>query len=165
MTEQKAEPPDAQQTAWLSEDQQRTWRAYLAASNAVAMALEVQLQRDADMPHTYYELLVRLSEAPHRALRMSVLATSTQSSRSRLSHAIGALEQRGWVRREPCPTDRRGQNAVLTEAGLKVLDHAAPGHVGAVREVLFDALDAAQQHALRDACEAILAHAPEPGDL
>lgn len=141
---------------WLSQDEQRTWRAYLDTVTVVQDALDAQLQRDAAMPHTYYELLVRLSEAPDRRLRMSELAAATRSSRSRLSHAVSALETRGWVTRESCETDRRGQVAVLTDAGMAVLADAAPGHVGAVREVLFDALSEEQVRALRGIAEAVL---------
>ena len=65
--------------------------------------LDRELQRDAGMPHAYYEILVRLSEAPDRRLRMSELAEATGSSRSRLSHAVARLEAAGWVRREELP--------------------------------------------------------------
>ena len=106
-------------TRWLDPDEQRTWRAFLTASRALMDALDRELQRDAGMPHAYYEILVRLSEAPDRRLRMSELAELTGSSRSRLSHAAARLEASGWIRREDCPTDRRGQIAVLTDDGLR----------------------------------------------
>ena len=143
---------------WLTADEQHTWRAFLAASALITAALDVQLQRDADMPHGYYEVLVRLSEAPAHTLRMSELAATTQSSRSRLSHAVGALEQRGWVTRRPCESDRRGQLATLTAAGFAVLEQAAPGHVTAVRAALFAALSAEQVRQLRCIGEAITVH-------
>src|SRR5918998_1466072 len=127
-------------TRWLNEEEQRTWRAFLHASRALWDTLDRELQRDAGMPHAYYEILVRLSEAPSRMLRMSDLAEATSSSRSRLSHAVARLEEYGWVRREDCPTDRRGQLAVLTDAGFRVLESAAPGHVEGVRTHLFDQL-------------------------
>jgi DNA-binding MarR family transcriptional regulator len=92
------------------------------------------------MPHAYYEILVALSEADGRSMRMSELADRTLSSRSRLSHAVARLEERGWVAREDCPTDRRGQLAKLTEAGYAVLAAAAPGHVDAVRDNMIDVL-------------------------
>ena len=75
---------------------------------------------------------------------MSELATRTLFSRSRLSHAVGRLEREGWVRREPCPGDKRGLNAILTDDGFTVLAAAAPGHVEAVRAVLLDPLTPAQ---------------------
>jgi DNA-binding MarR family transcriptional regulator len=109
------------------------------------------------MPHAYYEILVRLSETDGRALRMSELADSTRSSRSRLSHAVARLEERGWVQREDCPTDRRGQLARLTDAGFAVLAAAAPGHVSAVRGYLVDALTPEQLAQLEVMCRAIAA--------
>lgn len=144
-------------TRWLDEDQQRTWRAYLDATQVLQRGLEAQLQDEAGMPHGYYELLVRLSEAPERRLRMSALADAAVSSRSRLSHAVAQLEQRGWVRREACPQDRRGQLAVLTEEGFAALEAAAPGHVDAVRRLLIDRLTPAQLGQLRAISEAISA--------
>ncbi len=127
-------------TRWLSEEEQRTWRAFLAAIQLLTDELDRELQRDADMPHTYYEILVALSEAPCRTLRMSQLADRCWSSRSRLSHAVSRLEEAGWVRREACPTDKRGSLAVLTDQGFAALEAAAPGHVEAVRRAVFDVL-------------------------
>ncbi|MGK5445138.1 MarR family winged helix-turn-helix transcriptional regulator [Micromonospora sp. URMC 105] len=145
-------------TRWLDPDEQRTWRAFLAASRVLMDTLDRELQRDAGMPHAYYEILVRLSEAPGRKLRMSELADVTGSSRSRLSHAAARLEAAGWVRREDCPTDRRGQLAVLTDDGFAVLAAAAPGHVEGVRRHLFDALSPAQVDQLRRISETLVAH-------
>jgi len=144
-------------TRWLTKEQQRTWRAYVEAIRLLQDTLDAQLQADADMPHTYYEILVQLSEAPQRRLRMTELATGTQSSRSRVSHAVARLEERGWVRREPCASDRRGQLAVLTGKGYAALAAAAPGHVARVRETVIDPLSSAQLRALADASTAIAA--------
>ena len=143
-------------TRWLDEEQQKTWRAYLSATTALQAGLDAQLQAEAGMPHTYYEVLVRLSEAPGRRLRMSALADAAGSSRSRLSHAVAQLESHGWVRREQCPADRRGQVAVLTDDGSAALARAAPGHVEQVRRLLIDRLTTEQLRALRAICEAIL---------
>jgi DNA-binding MarR family transcriptional regulator len=132
------------ETRWLDEQEQRTWRAFLAAVRLLMDELDRELQREANMPHTYYEILVALSEAPCRTLRMNQLADLCQSSRSRLSHAVSRLEEAGWVRREPCATDKRGSLAVLTDKGFAVLEAAAPGHVEAVRRALFDVLTPAQ---------------------
>lgn len=143
-------------TRWLDEEQQRTWRAFLGALAQLQSGLDAQLQADADMPHAYYELLVRLSEAPDRTLRMSALAEAANVSRSRLSHAVAQLEARGWVRRQSCPSDRRGQLATLTEEGFAALAAAAPGHVEAVRRLLIDRLSPAQVRQLRQISEAML---------
>ncbi|MFF0153994.1 MarR family winged helix-turn-helix transcriptional regulator [Micromonospora sp. NPDC005203] len=145
-------------TRWLDPDEQRTWRAYLAASRMLMDTLDRELQREAGMPHAYYEILVRLSEAPGRQLRMSDLAEAAGSSRSRLSHAVARLEAAGWVRREDCPTDRRGQIALLTDEGFATLAAAAPGHVEGVRRHLFDALSPAQVDQLRRISETLADH-------
>ncbi|MFI7248174.1 MarR family winged helix-turn-helix transcriptional regulator [Micromonospora chalcea] len=150
-------------TRWLDPDEQRTWRAFLTASRALMDALDRELQRDAGMPHAYYEILVRLSEAPDRRLRMSELAELTGSSRSRLSHAAARLEASGWIRREDCPTDRRGQIAVLTDKGFATLAAAAPGHVEGVRRHLFDALSPAQVDQLRRISETLAEHLTDSG--
>lgn len=145
-------------TRWLDDDEQRTWRAFLAANRLVSDLVERRLQNGAGMPQAYYEILVRLSEAPDRTLRMSVLADSALSSRSRVSHAVARMEEAGWIVRRSCPTDRRGQLAQLTDSGYSVLEAAAPDHVESVREALFDGLTPAQQGALREATEAVVAH-------
>ncbi|WP_329088659.1 MarR family winged helix-turn-helix transcriptional regulator [Streptosporangium sp. NBC_01469] len=143
-------------TRWLDDDEQRTWRAFLAASQLVQEELDRQLQRDSGMPHAYYAVLVKLSEAPERMMRMSELATEVNSSQSRLSHAVKRLEERGWVRREPCEADRRVSWAILTDQGLAILTAAAPGHVEAVRQAVFDRLTPDQLRHLTEICAALL---------
>lgn len=140
---------------WLTPDEQRAWRAFLESTRVVMDALERQLQRDSAMPHTYFQVLVRLSEAPERTMRMSELAEQTMSSRSRLSHAVARLEERGWVTRAGVETDRRGQVATLTDAGFAALEAAVPGHVEAVRACVVDVLSPAQLQALTEIGEAI----------
>ncbi len=137
-------------TRWLSEDEQRTWRALLDLNRLLQESTDRQLQRDSGIPVTYYAILVTLSEAPDRSMRMSALADALEGSQSRLSHAVSRLEDRGWVERRRCPSDGRGWFAVLTDAGMDALRSAAPGHVEHVREVVFDVLDPEQQKALAD---------------
>jgi DNA-binding MarR family transcriptional regulator len=149
-------------TRWLSAEEQRAWRAYIQSTKVLFDALDRQLQRDADMPHTYYEILVALSESDDRSMRMSKLAQRTFSSRSRLSHAVARLEERGWVRREDCPTDRRGQIARLTDVGFSALAAAAPGHVTAVRDYMIDVLTEDQLQHLTAIGQAIIARIEEP---
>ncbi len=140
---------------WLTTREQRAWRAYLAATRLLSARLDRELVREAQLPHAYYEILVRLSEAPGRRLRMSQLADAADSSRSRLSHAVARLEDAGWVARELCATDRRGAVARLTDAGFDALAAAAPGHADAVRTYVFDLLTPEQVDQLRDICELI----------
>jgi DNA-binding MarR family transcriptional regulator len=128
-------------TRWLTEAEQEAWRAFLEADRLLLDRLDHQLQRDAGMSHADYEILVRLSEAPGRQIRMSELAEQTLFSRSRLSHAVARLERLGWVDRTSCPTDKRGMLAGLTDAGYAALEAAAPGHAAAVCRYVFDALN------------------------
>ncbi|TNC26452.1 MarR family winged helix-turn-helix transcriptional regulator [Amycolatopsis alkalitolerans] len=135
-------------TRWLSDEEQRVWRDFMAAVDMVRGHVESQLQRDSGMPHTYYEVLAALSEEPGHTLRMSELAERCRSSRSRLSHAVARLEDNGWVRRDHCATDKRGAFARLTAEGFAAIQAAAPGHVEAVRQALFDVLTPEQVRAL-----------------
>ena len=152
------------ETRWLTEGEQEVWRSFMAAFLGLTDQLARQLQRDSGMPHTYYEILVSLSEAPDRTLRMSELAGVRGSSRSRLSHAVARLEEAGWVRRQDCPTDKRGSFAVLTDKGFAALEEAAPGHVNEVRERLFDKLTPEQVHQLGEISKAIL-NGADPAEL
>jgi DNA-binding MarR family transcriptional regulator len=133
---------------WLNPDEQRTWRAFFEAARRLDEQLDRELQHDAGLPLAYYQILSILSEAPEHTLRMRELAHRTWSSRSRLSHAVDRLEEKTWVKRISCPSDKRGAFAQLTDAGLSVLEAAAPGHVDAVRRHVFDQLTPSQVEAL-----------------
>lgn len=143
-------------TNWLTGDEQRAWRNYIDATTMLLDVLDHQLQHDSGMPHGYYQILVHLSEADQRTMRMSELADSTRSSRSRLSHAVSRLEERGWVVRRECATDRRGQLAELTPQGLAALAAAAPSHVAAVRHHVIDRLSTEQIEQLADIAQVMI---------
>lgn len=142
---------------WLSPDEQEAWVAYLIATRLLWAELERDMQRGAGIPLTYYEILSVLSERGDRSARMSDLSTVLQVSPSRLSHAISRLEEMGCVRREVCPSDRRGWLAVLTDEGLRVVRAAAPTHVQSVRAHLFDLLSPGQLEQLHDISKTLLA--------
>ncbi|MEU6949452.1 MarR family transcriptional regulator [Streptomyces sp. NPDC046237] len=148
---------------WLSDEEQRVWRAYLHATTLLEDHLDRQLQRDAGMPHIYYGLLVHLSQAPRRRLRMTELAKDAKITRSRLSHAVARLEKSGWVVREDCPSDKRGQFARLTDEGFEVLRRTAPGHVAAVRQAMFDRLSPEQVAQLGEIMK-VMAEGLQPAD-
>ena len=152
----------ASQTAaaprWLDVDEQKAWRAWLYSAQLLMDRLDRELTHETGISHAYYEILVALSETPGRKLRMSELADRCLSSRSRLSHAVSRLEERGWVGRELCPDDGRGQLAVLTANGFAALEAAAPIHVESVRTHLFDQLSPEQVAAMRDLGETLLRH-------
>jgi DNA-binding MarR family transcriptional regulator len=132
----------------LNDDEQQSWRAFIDAVRLFTGVIDRELQRDSGLNHAYYQILVALSEAPERTMRMSELAALTLTSRSRLSHAVARLEEAGWVRRHSCPSDKRGSYAVITDLGFAVLEGAARGHVEAVRRNLFDVLSPGQMRQL-----------------
>jgi DNA-binding MarR family transcriptional regulator len=143
---------------WLDAEEQKAWRAWLYSAQLLLDRLDRDLTHETGISHAYYEILVALSEAPGRMMRMSELADRCLSSRSRLSHAVSRLEERGWVRRQVCPNDGRGQLAVLTDEGFAALEVAAPVHVESVRAHLFDQLSPDQVAAMRDLGETLLRH-------
>lgn len=143
-------------TRWLTDDQQRTWRSFLAAFRHIETSLDRQMQRDAAMPLAYYLILAMLSEAPDRTLRMSELAAKVDASPSRLSHSMDRLERQGLVERQRCSGDRRGIEARLTPAGYDVVLTSAPGHAEQVMKTMFDRLTPVQVAQLADISTAIL---------
>lgn len=143
---------------WLDPAERRTWLAWVFTSRLLWDEIERDLRHDSGLSFGNYEILVMLSETPGRSRRMSELADATQSSRSRLSHAVARLEEQGWVRREACDDDRRGSRAVLTSAGFAALEAAAPMHVESVRRHLFDVLSPAQLAQLHEINDALLEH-------
>ncbi|WP_433290030.1 MarR family winged helix-turn-helix transcriptional regulator [Pseudonocardia sp. CA-142604] len=147
---------DGDEERWLTPDELQTWLSYVATTTLLEAALDRQLQREASMSHAYYQILAMLSDSPRRTLRMSDLAAVTQSSQSRLSHAVARLEGNGWIRRVPCLDDRRSTLAQLTDDGFAALAEAAPGHVRTVRELMFDRLTPEQVSQLREICTVVL---------
>lgn len=129
----------APEPRWLSEDEQRHWRAYLRGSRLLEAALDRDLQSQG-VQLSEYELISMLSEAPAHRLRMSVLADLIVQSRSRVTHTAARLENRGWVQREACLDDRRGVELVLTEDGMRAVEKMAKVHVDSVRRHLLDAM-------------------------
>ena len=143
-------PQPQPQPQWLTDTERDAWMNLAQLLMLLPTALDQQLREDAGLPHAYYQILVALSSQPERAIRMSQLARLSGTTATRLSHAVTSLEQRGWVTRQPCPDDKRGQIAHLTDAGMAVLRAAAPGHVAEVRRLVFDHLTGDDVTRLRD---------------
>jgi DNA-binding MarR family transcriptional regulator len=150
-TEDRGEP----ESRWLTSAQQRAWRELTTVMTQLPVVLEAQLKRDAGLSYLEYYVMAALSERPDHAMRMSDLARFTNSELSRLSHLIGRLEQRGFVRRMIDCTDGRYTKAVLTDAGYAHLAEAAPAHVAEVKELVFGVLGDADVEALRRCTEKI----------
>ena len=148
----------AKTTRWLTADEQRHWRAFISATELLPDQLQRELTAQHGITNADYEILVRLSEAEGRRLRMSELAERSLSSRSRLSHQVSRMEAAGLVRREDCAEDRRGQWAVMTEQGWAMIQAAAPDHVESVRAHLVDQLTPAEFAALGRACAKVVDH-------
>ena len=124
---------------WLNAREMKAWRSYIIASRRLLDALDSDLgDHDLSMPD--YEVLAQLSDAPERRMRMSELAEIAMISKSRLSHRMKVMEKAGWVKREECQEDRRGNWAVMTEKGWKAIVKAAPDHVESVRGKFLDHL-------------------------
>jgi DNA-binding MarR family transcriptional regulator len=148
--------PSSRTARWLNDEEEAAWRALAKVMVTLPWALECQLQRDAGLSFIEYHTLARLSEDPNHTLRMSDLAELTHASLSRLSHLVKRLESRGFVRREPDPTDGRFTNAILTKTGYAKLVEDAPAHVAAVRALVIDAFSTDELRQLREASERLL---------
>jgi DNA-binding MarR family transcriptional regulator len=147
---------------WLTDEERGAWLALVGMLFRLPAALDAQLQRDAGVSHFEYLVLAMLSESPGRAMRMSDLAAIANGSLSRLSHVVNRLEKREWVRRSPDPADGRYTVATLTEEGWAKVVGTAPGHVAAVRDLVFDPLTRGQARQLREIGERVL-RAIDPG--
>ncbi|GAA2498653.1 MarR family winged helix-turn-helix transcriptional regulator [Winogradskya humida] len=128
-----AEPLDARQQAM--------WRAYIDSSWALQTRLEDELRAATGLSMPDYHVLVVLSESPGQRLRMGELAGRMVFSPSRVTYQIAQMVKRGLVRKQSCPDDGRGQEAVLTADGLAALEKAAPLHLATVRDSFVDDLD------------------------
>ncbi|HEY9292300.1 MAG TPA: MarR family transcriptional regulator [Microlunatus sp.] len=137
------------ETQWLSSDERAAWLAVTALTMKLPNALDTQLQADQGLSFFEYMVLAVLSEQQDRTLQMSVIATATSASLSRLSHTVKRLEQEGFVRRGRLPGAGRRTSATLTDAGYRKVAEAAPGHVARVRELVIDAISPAQLKVLR----------------
>jgi len=122
---------------WLNAAEMKAWRRYIIASRRLLEALDTDLDGH-DLSMSDYEILAQLSDAPDRKMRMSELADIALLSRSRLSHRMKVMEKAGWVKREACPSDKRGYFAVMTTKGWKAIVAAAPDHVESVRARFVD---------------------------
>jgi DNA-binding MarR family transcriptional regulator len=127
---------------WLDPDELRAWKKFIAVVELLPGVLDGQLQRDAALTHFEYFTLAMLSEAPGKVLRMTALASLTNATLPRLSHVVSRLEKRGYLKRSPCPEDRRATNATLTEEGWQKVVATAPGHVATVVDNVIDPLTA-----------------------
>ncbi|MCP9000846.1 MarR family transcriptional regulator [Pseudarthrobacter sp. RMG13] len=153
----------AEEPRWLNGEERDVWLTLVAVIMKLPAALDAQLQQDAGISHFEYMVLAGLSEAPARTRRMSDLAGFTESGLPRLSQVVSRLEKRGWVHRSTDPSDGRITLATLTDEGWAKITRTAPGHVEAVRALVFDPLTKAQSRQLGSIGKRIMA-AVDPED-
>jgi len=135
---------------WLSDKEQKLWRAYLGSWFRLSETLNDDLEKNSGFDHLTYEIFVNLSESPDRSLRMTELANRVSAHKSRLTYRIGQLEEQGLVERKTCSEDGRGQWCVLTDKGFVTLEDAAPHHVEAVLTNFVEAIEPADVDHLID---------------
>ena len=145
---------------WLTPVELDAWRAFLRAHARVTRTLDAELAAECDLPLASYEVLLHLSEAPDRRLRMTELADRVLLSRSGLTRLVDRLEREGLIARQSCPSDLRGTNAVLTDAGHERLRAAAPVHLRGVREHIVDLLSPSELKVLAEALGRVAGECP-----
>ena len=144
----------ATKAKWLTPSEESAWRKYIVASRRLLEALDDDLAANG-LSLSDYEILVHLSDAKDRMLRMSDLAEKTILSKSRLSHRIKYMEGKGWVERQKCDSDKRGTWAVMTSKGWNAIVKAAPDHVTSIRKRFIDQISKADQANIEAAFEKV----------
>ncbi len=140
---------------WLDDDEQRVWRRFLTVHCCLLGQLDAELQTAHHLSLAEYEVLIHLSEAPARSMRMAELAQRLLLSPSGLTRRLDRLVREGVVERRSCPSDRRGSLAALTDAGQRRLETAAPTHVAGVRRYFIEPMSRGELLGFGDALAAI----------
>jgi len=148
-------------TPWLSPEELRSWIPLMAMLMTLPAALDAQLKRDGGLNLFEYMVLAALSDAPDRTMQSKELATMSQGSLSRISHAVTRLENAGWVERRPSNAGGRHMDVRMTAAGARKIRQAAPGHVREARRLVVDAVTPAQFRMLGAAARVVLAATDE----
>ena len=149
------------ESQWLSAAELRAWRGFMEMSNGVRREVAQQLQQDCGLSEADYEILVRLSEAPSGSLRALELAEATRWEKSRLSHQIRRMTDRGLVTKGSCGNARHA-HVELSVQGRAAIEAAAPKHVAHVRAMFIAALTPEQIDALAVIAQAVVHHLGPP---
>lgn len=142
---------------WLDDREQRAWRGLLTMRSELDAHLRRSLARSSGLSDADYSVLVSLSEAPGDRMRVFELVRELQWEKSRLSHQLRRMEQRGLVERTDCDTDGRGAFVALSPAGRAAITDAAPQHVAEVRRHFADVLSDDQLDELTRITDAVTA--------
>ncbi|MFZ0665417.1 MAG: MarR family winged helix-turn-helix transcriptional regulator [Acidimicrobiales bacterium] len=127
-------------TIWLHDHEQRAWRGFLRTYERLTATLGRDLLVESGLSMQDYAVLVALSESPEGKMRAFELGRELVWEKSRVSHHIGRMIDRGLVERSTCPTDKRGAFISISAKGFTAIAGAAPGHVAAVRRYFIDQL-------------------------
>jgi DNA-binding MarR family transcriptional regulator len=141
---------------WLDERQERAWRALQSMQMRLNARLAAELAEVSDLSHSDYKVLVALTDRPDGRVRLYELAAALGWEKSRVSHQIARMAERGLVAKDKCGDDRRGAFAVVTDLGRAAIEAAAPHHVETVRRLFVDPLTPAELDALGRAAQKIL---------
>jgi DNA-binding MarR family transcriptional regulator len=133
---------------WLDQREQTAWRAYLDMNAKLSARLNREMQDQSGISIADFSVLVQLSEHVDARMRVLGLARALGWEKSRLSHQLTRMQQRGLIERSNCNEDRRGAFVVLTDQGRATVEAAAPRHVESVRRYVFDSLSAEQVDSL-----------------
>lgn len=125
------------------------WRSFSRMRRGLERALEQRLQRDAGISTADFDVLRSLAEAEGRRLRAGALADSIDWEKSRISHQVRRMAERGLVERTECPTDARGTWVVLADRGVDAFAAGACGYTEVLRGAFFDVLEPQQKQMLR----------------
>jgi DNA-binding MarR family transcriptional regulator len=142
---------------WLTEAEERVWRALQFMQMRLEGALARQLAADSGLSYPDYLVLVALTGCEDGRMRLFELADVLGWEKSRLSHHVTRMSTRGLVEKEQCAGDRRGAFAVVTPRGRREIAAAAPGHVATVRRLFIDQLTPSQLAVIGDSAETVLA--------
>jgi DNA-binding MarR family transcriptional regulator len=148
---------------WLTEREERAWRALQFMHMRLERELARQLAAESGLSYPDYLVLVALTDRPDGRMRLFELGDVLGWEKSRASHHVGRMVDRGLVKKQRCDSDRRGFYVVVTARGRREIEAAAPGHVATVRRLFVDRLTPEQLDAVDDAAVAVLGALDEPG--
>lgn len=143
---------------WLSEEEQAAWRGLQLMQFQLNALLHRQLMADSGISLSDYVVLVALTDQPDGRLRAFELGRILGWEKSRVSHHVARMAERGLVAKERCESDRRGAVVAITDRGREVIEAAAPGHVAAVRRYFVDHLTPEQVRVLAELTAAVNAN-------
>jgi DNA-binding MarR family transcriptional regulator len=151
------------ETRWLDEREERAWRGLQFMQMRLESRLARQLSAESGLSYPDYVVLVALTDHPEGRLRLFELGHVLGWEKSRLSHHVTRMAERGLVTKEKCGTDRRGAYVSITDRARTEIAEAAPGHVRAVRQLFIDLLTPEQLDVIADVAEEVLSAMDRPG--